>query len=449
MRGIFSTLTELARFLDSGVWPRHHSRWWVSSKLLAKLARVALLAVHGFLRDKCVNQAAALTYNTLLSIVPILALLFGIAKGFGLDDRLKELLYQQMAGQQAVMEKAIGFAMVWLEDAKGGVVAGFGVLLMFYTASKVLGLVEASFNAIWQVPSRPFIRKFTDYVSIMLISPLFVILSGSLTVYITAQIEMMTDRLSILHTVSPLIWVTLKVLPFALMWVLFLLIYLVMPNTRVAFGSALVASLLAGSAFQLLQQGYISIMVMLSRYNVVYGSFAALPFFLIWMHLSWMIVLFGAQVAYNHHRVGRLTIFGTNPAHLSPGDQKKVALEIFKVIVHQFETGDPPLNVAGLAERTAWSVELVEAMAQKLTQAGLIAGVTASAGQGANGRGYLPALDIQNITLATFLSAWEGVGQVQLPDRGGSPWREPVGRALDELGQAVKASPANVPIKNI
>lgn len=447
MPGIHACLSRLRRFFDSGVWPWRSSRILTSGALFARMVRIALFSLRGFLRGKCAVQAAALTYSTLLSIVPVLALLFGIGKGFGLDKRLETMLYQHMAGQQAVVEKAIGFALVWLEDAKGGIMAGLGVLLMIWTAVSVLSLIESSFNTIWNVSSRSFIRKFTDYLSIMVIGPVFVLLSSSLTVYIAARIMVMTDRLHFLHTVSPLILLAIKALPFALMWILFLLIYLVIPNTRVGFGSALIASLVAGSAFQLLQQGYINIMVLLSRYNVVYGSFAALPFFLIWMHVSWMIVLFGAQVAYVHERADTLALQGDIFTNLSLSTQKRVALELFKTIVDRFESGGLMLNASLLAERTRLPAGLVASMVEKLVQAGLVVRAVDHTGQ--HRHGLFPSADIQGVTLTTFLTAWEGIGRNELPEREGAAQWHAVCRALERLDNAIQDSPANLLIKNL
>ena len=212
----------------------------------------------------------------------------------------------------------------------------FGLVLLFWTVIKVLSNIEASFNSIWGVRQpRSIVRKFSDYLSIILISPLLVILQSSATVFITTQISAIADRIALIGFFSPLITLSFKLIPYVLVWVLFTMLYLVMPNTRVKFSSGLVAGVIAGTVYQLFQWFYISLQVGAARYNAIYGSFAALPLFLVWLQVSWTIVLFGAEISFAKQHA-RDHEFESDTEQASPGLRKMVALQIARLVVLKF-----------------------------------------------------------------------------------------------------------------
>ena len=183
-----------------------------------------------------------------------------------------------------------------LDNTKGGMIAGIGiVVVLFWAVIKVLGNIENSFNHIWGVRSRTFIRKLSDYLTIMLICPVLVIMSGSVTVFITSQVSAISGRFELLEMVGPAIYVGLKLLPYTLIWVLFTLTYMIMPNTRVRFDAALLAGISPAAPTRSIQAAYIHFQIFVAKYNAIYGSFAALPLFLMWLQISWFIVLIGAE----------------------------------------------------------------------------------------------------------------------------------------------------------
>jgi membrane protein len=212
--------------------------------------RTLVLTVRGFSRHQGPLRASSLTFFTLLSLVPVAAMAFGIAKGFGFERRLQQELLDKFSAQQEVVEQVIGFAQNMLDNTKGGMIAGIGIVVLFWAVIKVLGNIENAFNHIWGVRSRTFIRKLSDYLTIMLICPVLVIMSGSVTVFITSQVSAISGRFELLQMVGPAIYVGLKLLPYTLIWVLFTLTYMIMPNTRVRFDGALLAGVIAGSAYQ-------------------------------------------------------------------------------------------------------------------------------------------------------------------------------------------------------
>jgi len=287
-------MSKIINFIKVEIWRIRLKDLSRRKSFLIKQLRVILLALRGFNEDKCQLRASALTYYSLLSIVPVLAMGFGIAKGFGFDKLLEAQLLGSFAGQEAIIEQVIGFARSLLDNTRGGVVAGAGVAILFWTVIKVLGNIERSFNDIWGIKqARKFGRKFSDYLSVMLICPILIIVSSSITVFITTQVQLITEKMLLLGAISPLISFILKLLPYSMIWILFTFIYIFMPNTKVSFKSGLLAGILAGSIYEIIQWVYITFQVGVVKYNAIYGSFAALPMFLVWLQLSWLIVLFG------------------------------------------------------------------------------------------------------------------------------------------------------------
>ena len=309
---------------------------------LFKQLRIVIIVSRNFTKDKLQVQAAGLTYYTLLSVVPLVAMAFAVSKGFGFEDRLEEELLSMLKGQEAVVEQIMVFASRMLENTKGGVLAGVGVVVLLWSVMRLLMSIEMSFNDIWQVAKgRSWIRKFSEYFSILLLAPIMILVSSSITVVISTEIENLVTGIDLLKSIGPIIFFFIQIIPYALIWLLFTFIYMVMPNTKVNFGSALVAGIIAGTAFQLVEWGYIHFQVGVSKYNAIYGSFAALPLFLIWVNISWLITLIGAEVAYANQYVGEIKN-EIDGKHLSVNQQHIIAMMICKRLSDNFDKGAEP-----------------------------------------------------------------------------------------------------------
>lgn len=429
-------------FARNGVWKvrlEELPRW--RRRAYAAL-RVVLLAVRGFKTDYCPLRASALTFYTLLSIVPVAAMAFGIAKGFGFQQMLERELYQNFPGQEQIVGQVVGFAQSMLESTKGGLIAGIGLVLLFWSVVKVLGNIEASFNAIWRVDRpRSLVRKFSDYLTMVLISPVLVIVAGSATVFVTTQIAGFLGRLALPAGLEALIAMGFKLVPYTLIWVLFTMIYMVMPNTRVRFSAALMGGVLAGTAYQVLQWGYISFQVGASRASAIYGSFAALPLFLAWLQLSWMIVLMGAELA-SAAQMARRWEPEADDFRASPAQRKLVALALCREVVHTFGAGGAPLSAQDLAERTRLPGRLVRTVVAELVESGVLTRVCLN---GEEDAAYLPSRDTDRITVGFVVQALDrGTEAFSLPD---SPALPPLNEALQALERAMQAAPENRSLK--
>ena len=295
--------TYTVHFVTDEVWSVRLDDYPKRIALLLRYLRVILVSFRRFGEDRVQLRASGLTFYSLLALVPILAMGFGIAKGFGFDKDLEQKLVENFREQEEVLNWLITFAHSMLENTKGGLIAGVGLAVLFWSVMKVMGNIESSFNDIWQIKKpRSYIRKFTNYLSLMLVAPVFIFLAGSSTVFLATQLTNISSSIDILN-LSPFVIFLMRLFPYLMIWLLFTLLYLVMPNTKVKLMSALLAGILAGTAFQVIQWLYIDAQLGMSRNNAIYGSFAALPLLLIWMQTSWMIVLLGAEVSFANQNI--------------------------------------------------------------------------------------------------------------------------------------------------
>ncbi len=197
-------IARLIDFITTDIWRIRLQDTPRSKSFFLKQLRIVILAVRGFDEDRC-HLACALTFYSLLSIVPVIAILFGIAKGFGFQEMLEKELLEKFSAHQAVLVQVMDFAKSLLETTRGGLIAGIGLAVLFWTVIKVLGSIERSFNNVWGVKTpRPWSRKFTDYISVLLIAPILFLLSSSIMVFITSQVTFITEKFALLGVFSPL-----------------------------------------------------------------------------------------------------------------------------------------------------------------------------------------------------------------------------------------------------
>ncbi|MFO8236596.1 MAG: YihY/virulence factor BrkB family protein [Bacteroidales bacterium] len=384
-------------------------RFWL------RLLRILALAFRGFKEDKISLRASALTIYTLLAIVPVVAMAFGIAKGFGLHNYLEQLKTQLEAqflanveGQQEIIDRIFEFADSFLANVKGGIIAGFGLLILLWSVLKVFSNIESSFNAIWHIrKSRSWFRKFSDYFSLMLIGPIIAILSSSAIVYIATRIEAITAEIELLGAISPVITFLVKLIPYVLIWFLFTFLYMFMPNTKVNFRSALIAGIVAGTAFVFLQWAYIHFQVGVSRYNAIYGSFAAIPLFIIWLQISWLIVLFGAEISFSEQNLKQYE-FVTEVENISLYAKKILALTITHLLIKNFMAAKKPFTAEKISQSLKIPIRLVRIILYELVECRILSEIISPE---TKERAYQPAQDINNLSVASVLESLEHLGK--------------------------------------
>ena len=444
-QGIGDLISNFFSFIRDDIWRIRLADLPFGKSFLIKQLRILILAIRGYDEDKCFVRASSLTFYTLLSIVPVAALFFGIAKGFGFERLLERRLYENFRGQEEILEQVINFSNSLLQQTRGGVIAGIGMVVLFWSVLKVLNHIEKSFNDIWQIKKgRSWGRKFSDYLAIMLISPIFIIMSGSLTVFITTQIEHITRQVALLGLFVPLISFMLKFLPYILIWALFTFLYIIMPNTKVNFKAGLVGGVVAGTFYQIAQLAYISFQIGASRYNAVYGSFAALPLFLMWLQISWWIVLFGAELSFANQNVHTYE-YEPDSLKVSPGFKKLLTLQIAHLLVKNFEDGDKPLSDSQISTQLQMPIRLIHNILFDLVQAGLVSEILTKVDKKL---AYQPARDINKLTIQYVLRALEQSGTDTIPVVRTDDYQA-LSDALHNFSEAMEKSTANKLLKDI
>jgi membrane protein len=412
---------------------------------LLRPLRIFLLAFRSFNEDKCQLRASSLTFYSLLSVVPLAAMGFGIAKGFGLKENLAAFLSNELQGQKEVLQWTMQFANALLENTKGGVIAGVGVLVLFWSIISLLKNIENAFNDIWYVKKgRGFGRRLSNYLSLMLICPVLLIMSSSLTVFITSQMTLIIEKISLLGKISPLIFFLLKLSPFFFLWVLFTLLYIVVPNTSVSFKAGLFAGIATGTIFQLVQKAYIYFQIGVANYNTIYGSFAALPLFLAWLQLSWLIVLFGSEISFAVHNEEDYE-FETDTKKISYYYKKLLALRIVELCVKNFCQGEKPADIHVITHALGAPVRLVREILFDLIEARVLSEVKQSDESTSY---YQPAQDVANLTIKKVLDLLDRKGKGSIPFVNDQEL-EKIASTLESLDHLVIVSSENIPLKNL
>ncbi len=438
-------ISRFITFMRKDIWRIRLADLPFGKSFLIRQLRIIILTIRGYDEDKCFVRASSLTFYTLLSIVPVAAMFFGVAKGFGFEKVLEKRLYENFRGHEEILAKVIDFSNSLLRETQGGLIAGIGLAVLFWSVLKVLNHIERSFNDIWEIKTgRSWGRKFSDYLAIMLISPIFIILSGSATVFITTQIEQITQRVALLGMFSPFISSMLKFLPYLLIWTLFTFLYVLMPNTKVNFKAGLVGGVVAGTLYQIAQLAYISFQIGASRYNAIYGSFAALPLFLMWLQISWWIVLFGAELSFANQNVDTYE-YEPDCLNISPGFKKLLTLQVAHLLIQNFSNGEKPLTYSLISDQLNMPVRLVHSIIFDLIESGLVSETRTKADKEF---AYQPARDINKMTIQSVLEALDQKGTDDLPVAKTEDYRA-LSDALKKFTKAMAESPANKLLKDI
>jgi membrane protein len=440
-----AAIGQVSEFLKVGVWRLEVGDFNLFKRFLVHALRIGLVVAGKLSGERIHLRSAVLTFYSLLSVVPVLAMLFGLAKGFGLDRVLEHEILKRIEGQEEVVARLISFARNLLESTQGGVIAGVGVVVLFWSVINVFSSIEKGFNEMWGITkTRPLLRKATDYLSLSLFCAILAAVSSTLTVMITSEVTFFVNRVKLLETVSPAIFVGLKVLPMMVIWLLFTLIYTAIPNTRVRIGSAALGGILAGTAFQIFQGIYIGFQVGVAKYNAIYGSFAALPLFLVWLQLSWLIVLVGAQVSVACQNLDRLG-FEADSQTISLGLRRLLTLLVATQVVKRFCLGEGASSSKTLCSELKVPPPLLQDLLNDLSACGLLVEVKTDSNHNAF---YQPAIDPDRITIQYVIARLEENGRTDPPvDR--SETFTKLFESMAKFRDAVDSSPANLLLKQL
>ena len=330
-------------------------------------SRMLYMVVTGFLADHCIIRASALTFTTILSIVPLLAVAFSISKGFGLQNAnfFRDFLMGVSAGRAEVVDKILQY----IANTNVKTLGWMGVGALLLTVFTTVGNVERAFNTIWAVKKgRTSWRKFTDFFSIIVICPLVVLIAASFTVAV--------QKTGVVHAfiANPAYdWLEkmlLKGMSLVLVWVGFTFAYAFIPNTRVKLKAAAIGGVVAGTMWQVAQWAYINWQIGFTKYNAIYGSFAQLPLFLVWLYISWVLVLLGAEISFAAQRLHAFVRRGLSEG-LSPLSRQKAAMLALAHLAKRFQAGLAPQPLSATAQELRLPEDVLADVLVILTEAGM------------------------------------------------------------------------------
>lgn len=352
----------LYRYVTEGVWNDTRRTVWVNC------VKTVNLSVRSFLNGELQVRAAALTYQTILAVVPMLALVFAIGRGFGFQNLLETQLFHNFPAQREAMSTVFSFVDSYLAQSSEGIFVGVGILFLLWTLISLLSGVEDVFNTIWGLKQgRSLWRKITDYTAIFLILPVLMICASGIMVFMSTTLNALLPS----GVLSPLVKVLLDFTSVVLVWLFFAGTYMLVPNTKVKFKNAFIAGIMAGSAYMILQWLFVTGQIYVTRYNAIYGSFAFLPLLLLWLQLVWTITLAGAVVCFSSQNIFEFS-FNSEIQKISNNYKWRVMLAVMTIAVRRFVDGQPPVTPHQIAVNYGLPITLVNDAAAKLAQAGLL-----------------------------------------------------------------------------
>jgi membrane protein len=438
-------LLDTTKRINEAIWHTPLSEISKGKTFLFKQLRIMLLAARGFSKDNVSLRASALTFYSLLSVIPIAAIAFAIAKGFGLDQNLKELIISKFESQQQVLNWLLENATNAIDATRGGYIAGIGMVILFWSVMSLLNHIESSFNHIWQIrSSRPWYRKFTDYLTIMLIAPVFIILSSSVTVFISTELTDFMTKAPILDFFKPVISFLFKIIPYILTWFTLTILFIIMPNAKVKFVPAFISGIIAGTILQILQYVYIDLQFGITKLSAIYGSFAAVPLFIVWMQSSWIIVLLGAELSFANQNISRYE-YESEALNISNYQKRALILMIMNMIIRNFAVGEKPISAEHIALTLKIPVRLARDILQDLSKVNLVSIIHENQNKE---RLYQPAIDINRLTVSYVFSRLDKDGIEQIMVVKNKDYDKIISM-LEKFDRLVAKSDSNILIKDL
>lgn len=409
-----------------------------------RVLRILLVTSEGFTKSQIQQGASSLTYYSLLALVPVIALFLGLARGFELEQTLVNWLLKEFPEQKTIIEPLFEFANQALKHAKGGIIAGIGVALFLWAAIKILLNIEFVLNQIWEVSKgRTLPQRFTDYLALICLAPLIILIASGLPAIVSSAFIALSSRVSEIQKLSAFVWPLLNLLPFVFLCLLFTFLYAFMPNTRVRLTPAFIAGILTGIIYQLVQWMYLYFQIGVSSLGAIYGTFAAVPLFLIWLHLSWVIILLGAKVTFAIQNVDGYG-FISEDTYLSHNFRTTCSLRIAHFCVQRFSHTKPGPTLMEISNTLALPLNLAGRLVHQLIEAHILVEIKTADNQESR---FQPAETLETLTVKKLMD--------RINERGGSlplpPSKEltMILKSLKSFDEAIKKSSGNVLLKDM
>ncbi len=410
-------IEQLIKFITHDIW-LYTGEKNKYTRMLANEIKIFIITIKNYGKHQISVRSAALTYYTLTSLVPIMAMVLGISKGFGIDDKIVSYLNTSFSQYQEVFEHIAGFADSFLNNSKVGLFAGISVVVLIWSVIMVFSSIENAFNHLWEVKkSRAIYRKVSDYIAIIILIPVLYTIYVSVSQYINSEV------IKMLSGSEFLIWLytfLLKLVSYAVVWLMFAAIYIILPNTKVKFGAAFHAGIIAGSAYIAFKYAYVFFQSSVSNYNVIYGSFAAIPLMLIWISICWQIVLVGAELSFVYQNISRYE-YEREARDFSYSLKKRLMVLITYTITQNFIEHKTPLSAEEIAHKLNLPVAAVRESIYSLLKAKVVYAVDDLDNVSINSKTsyYTMALDVSTLTVGGLIDIVEEDGTSSIEDVAG------------------------------
>lgn len=379
-------------YCSKGVWNDSRRNWKVN------FVKTVNLSVQSFLNQDLQSRACALTYRTVLALVPALALLFAIGRGFNLQDVLQRELISYFPAQRQTLEQAFGYVDAYLQQTSGGIFVGVGILFLLWTLISLLSSVETSFNTIWQVSKgRRLWRMITDYLAIFILLPVLMICGSGFSLLMTTSLknllpfDFIDSALSVIFDFAGIVFT----------WLFFAGSYLLIPNTKVKIKPAVISGIVVGTAYQVLQWLFVSGQMYVSKYNAIYGSFSFLPLMLIWLQLVWLITLIGAVMCYASQNISEFN-YGEKIKNISEDYRMQVSIIIMAIISKRFYNNEEPVTTYNLASDYGIPINMAKPLVEGLYNSGLITYLQSSDNDISTHK-LNPAMEVSSLTVGDVM----------------------------------------------
>ncbi len=394
---------QLVHFFTRSLWRVSEGDVSRSRYTSYNLMKITIQTVKCFIKDRVWIRAAALSYTTLFSIIPILALLFAIAKGFGFSNLMERLLRNDLI-QNSSVDMVMTFIDNYLEYAKSGVFIGVGIVMLLWAIINLADSIESNMNAIWEIKKpRSYFRKLTNYMALYIVLPAVIILYAGVSIFMTTVYQHLAEYLII----SSFVHFCFKLAPYVLSGLIMTGLFFFIPNTKVKFQNAFIPGMITGIVFQAFLYIYIQIQMSVSSYNAIYGSFAIIPMFMLWADISWSIILFGVEMSYVSQNI-ELYNFGEEADNVSRRYHDFLCVVVMSLICKRFEQGGLPYTASELSDEGEIPIRLTNRLLNELEAIGLIYGI--SNDTKSEIEHYLPAVAISKLSVGRLLSTLESHG---------------------------------------
>ena len=401
-------LSEIIKFVRYDMWRRTATEFdGFFQRLGYAVIRTIVLVARGFTSKNLNDTAKSLTFSLLFAIVPILAMVLAVAKGFNVADVIETQLNDSFLGETNMVPTIMEMVERYLDTAQGGVFIGIGILILLWAVYSFFQSVETSFNRIWNVRnSRSILRQFTTYIAIVVLIPVLIVCSAGINIFVHSTVEGILHDTALhhfFHTSGA------QLLQFVICWLLFTWMYMAIPNTKVRFTSAVIPGVLMGTLFQLLQMLSVYLIALLSRTSIVYGAFASIPILLTWLQYTSLLILIGAEMSYAIQNNEEFE-YEHDLNSMSRRYKDFIMLYLLSVIIKRFEADEPPLTAHDLAVRDNLPIRLVNQLLSRMVETGILREVHI---EGNEERTYQPALDTHKISVGMVIGRIDQQGTEQ------------------------------------